>query len=308
MNTTGLLGKLYEKYSQRDPKTDSKEVSLVLLHKLTGIKYLHYGFWDENAKPSLRELPAAQERYAELLIHTLDDHLQQMGLDKQEARLLDVGCGTGALLCELNVRDYPTDAVVPSQYMHKEAQKALERLPPDKKAQAKIFLCRFEELKRSGPGYDLIFFSESFQYVQLDQAFDKLRELLNPHARVVICDFFSLPGTKNPARIGGGHKLPTFYAAAAQHQFKILMDRDITKNVSPNFRLLNETLTEKVGPASTILHQFLSARHPWIYGTASVLMQKRIKKVRQKYLSGQRTQENFERLKSYRLIALERLP
>ena len=101
MNTTGLLSKLRAKYNQRAPtKVDSKEVGLVLLHKLTGIKHLHYGFWDEDVKPSLRELPAAQERYAELLIQTLDDHLQQMELGKQESRLLDVGCGTGALLCE----------------------------------------------------------------------------------------------------------------------------------------------------------------------------------------------------------------
>ena len=169
-------------------------------------------------------------------------------------------------------------------------------------------MCRFEELNRSDTGYDLIFFSESFQYILLDQVFDNLLKLLNPRARVVICDFFSIPGAQNPARIGGGHDLRTFYAAAAKHQFKVLMDRDITKHVSPNFRLLNETLTEKVGPASTILHQFLSARHPWIYGTASVLMQKRAQKIKQKYLSGQRTQENFEKLKSYRLIVLERLP
>ena len=50
--------------------------------------------------------------------------------------------------------------------------------------------------------YDLVLFSESFQYVNIRKSFEKIPSLLNDNG-LLICDFFRQPGTGTKP-LGGG--------------------------------------------------------------------------------------------------------
>ena len=86
--------------------------------------------------------------------------------------------------------------------------------------------------------------------------------------------------------------------------FSIERDDDITKQVSPNFALLKDLLENRISPALGTTGGYLKARYPLLYRTLVWFFRKKIERIRYKYLSGYRSQETFERYKSYRLVVL----
>jgi len=85
---------------------------------------------------------------------------------------------------------------------------------------------------------------------------------------------------------------------------------DITRQVSPNIRLLDETLMHRLLPAGQTLNRFLSTNYAtsWrvIRALFRTLFRKKLEKQKCKYFSGLRTQAVFERYKTYRLLVLKR--
>ena len=69
--------------------------------------------------------------------------------------------------------------------------------------------------------YDLILFSESFQYIRLEESLQKVQKLLTANRYLLICDVFhkNVEG-KSPMR--GGHRLDYFEKihASSLYQFK----------------------------------------------------------------------------------------
>ena len=121
-------------------------------------------------------------------------------------RILDVGCGAGGVASELLARGYQVEGVSPSPLLSEAAQQQAG-------SDFKIHSGRFEDVQfAQDDKFDLVMFSESFQYIDLNRVFENAGKRLNPGGHILICDFFK---TKAPGRsvIGGGHPIDKFRAA-----------------------------------------------------------------------------------------------
>jgi SAM-dependent methyltransferase len=282
---------------------DSRELGLVLGQQLLGIEDLHYGLWDPDLKPTLGNLPVAQQRYTDFLLNTLP------APDKGAVRVLDIGCGTGHLMKQMIERGYRVDGVSPSPSLSRKVRERLSALP---EADTTLFECRFEDFpwEEHRERYDAAVFSESFQYIPMERAFEILATIVKPGGTVVICDFFQTDATGDggpgDGSFGGGHPLRDFQSLLQRIPFKVERDEDITKRVSPNLALLDDLLMNKLGPAFESIGRYFEGRRPLLFGTFRRMFRKRLDKIRFKYFSGYRNDRTFERYKSYHLVMLSR--
>jgi len=292
-------------------KMGSKELGLVLGQQLLGVDDLHYGLWGKDLILSLSNLSVAQQRYTDMIVSALPS------ADGGNTRVIDIGCGTGHILAQLINRGFLADGLVPAPKLAEQVRSRLEKcsVSSDKKA-GHLFEATFEQfpMDEYADHYDAALFSESYQYIPMSASFPILAHIVKPGGMVVICDFFKTehdgdgqPGDKS---FGGGHRMDQFYAELGKHPFTLLRDEDITKQVSPNIKLVDETLTQKLIPAGQTINRYLTDNYPKIYGLIKKLFNlflgKKLRKQKYKYFSGHRTQAVFERYKTYRLIILKR--
>ena len=273
-------------------KVDSKEVGLVaglnLFNFFLGTRDLHYGLWQEDLEDCIQNLMEAQRRYSDFLI----DHIPA-GVK----RILDVGCGAGGLTRELLARGYQVEGVSPCPLLSEAArQQAGESF--------KIHQGRFEDIG-FGPDdrFDLVLFSESFQYITLDSVFDNARRRLNPGGHVLICDFFKT-GAPGRSVIGGGHPLGRFMGALEESALELLVDKDITRETAPTLDIVNQMGRDLFYPTFTLIGYAFDCNHPWLAKFVRWKYQKKIKKINRKYLSDERNAESFAKHKVYRLFLL----
>ncbi len=275
-------------------KVDSKEVGLVaglnLFHFFLGSRDLHYGLWKDDLEVTIQNLPEAQRRYSDFLLSHIPDGVK---------RVLDVGCGAGGVASELIARGFQVEGVSPSPLLSEAAQQ-----------QAgdgfKIHSGRFEEVRfADDEKFDLVMFSESFQYIKLDQVFELASKRLNPGGHVLICDFFK---TNEPGKsvIGGGHSIDKFRAALEKSGLELLEDKDITKETAPNLDIVNQMGRELFLPTFKLIGYSFDHNHPWLAKFFRWKYKKKLKKINHKYLSGERSGESFARYKVYRLLLLKK--
>lgn len=276
---------------------DSRELGLLLAQQLFKVEDLHYGWWEAGETPTMSALPAAQQRYNDIL-------LERLSVAPRGARVLDVGCGVGRLVALLSERGYRADGVNPSATM---CRMIRERLDAQGHQSARVFQCKFEDFPvgEHAHAYDAIVFSESFQYIPMNQSLALVQRLLKPGGTLVICDFFKTAahgdGGPGDGTFGGGHPLAAFAPALAAAKLDVVEHVDITRHMSPNLALVNDLLMNRAVPASRSIGTYLDARYPKSFKLLKWLMRKKIDKAQRKYLSGHRSPEVFERYKSYRL-------
>jgi SAM-dependent methyltransferase len=230
----------------------------------------------------------AQENYCEFVV----SHIP-----KDVRTILDVGCGSGSFALRLLDLGYQVDCVSPSSFLTKEAARRLD-------GRANIYDCRFEDLETQNR-YDLILFSESFQYVPLEQAFGKVVELLAKDSYMLICDFFR-KDTPGNSRIGGGHRLSKFHDQMERYPFAVIEDIDITNETAPTMDLANDIGTQVLSPIWDSAFAHLGCRYPRLMKVVRWKFRKSINKVQHKYLQGERSGEHFSRFKTYRLMLLKK--
>lgn len=275
-------------------KVDSKEVGLVaglnLFNFFLGTKDLHYGLWEEGLEVDIRNLPEAQKRYSDFLISHIPDGVKS---------ILDVGCGAGGLASELLSRGYKVEGVSPSPLLSETAQSQAGE-------DFKIHQGRFEDVTFSlDEQYDMVMFSESFQYITLNMVLEKAKTLLKPGGHILICDFFKT-NAKGKSVIGGGHKFDNFINTLEKSGLTKLEEVDITKETAPNLDIVNQMGRELILPTMKLIGYTFKSNRPWLSKIFTWKFRKKLDKIDYKYLSGERTGDAFAKYKIYKLFLLQK--
>ena len=269
-------------------KYDSKVVGLdagLLIGKFfLNTEELHYGYWPDDKTATAQNFAGAQARHSQLIIDHIPDGVK---------RILDVGSGSGSLAQKLINLGYKVDCVVPSEFL---AEKIEDKLGKN----SIVHVCKFEDMEVS-QSYDLVLFSESFQYVQMAQSIDKIVSMFPKNGHLLICDVFHKNVTGvSPMR--GGHRLDLFENQISKSSLKQITNLDITAETAPTYDFLNQLLNEVVIPISDISGDYLNSNYPKLSKLLKWKYRKKLDKIEQVWYSGELTGENFIKFKSYRLL------
>ena len=269
-------------------KYDSKVVGLdagLLIGKFfLNTEELHYGYWPDDKTATAQNFAGAQARHSQLIIDHIPDGVK---------RILDVGSGSGSLAQKLINLGYKVDCLVPSEFL---AEKIKDKLGNN----SIINVCKFEDLEVS-QSYDLILFSESFQYVRMEQSIDKIVSMLPKNGHLLICDVFHKNVTGvSPMR--GGHRWDLFENQISKSSLKQITNLDITAETAPTYDFLNQLLNEVVIPISDISGDYLNSNYPKLSKLLKWKYRKKLDKMEKVWYSGELTGENFIKFKSYRLL------
>ncbi len=271
---------------------NSREVGLVM--GLTFGKYffdsddLHYGLWPDDLPVRPENLRQAQDNHAQRILGAIPPGVR---------RILDVGCGAGALARRLLDKGYEVDCVSPSGPLTAEARK---RLGPD----CRILEMPFEQVP-TAETYDLVLFSESYQYIKLAPSLEQAKALLQPGGYLLICDFFRRTSEER-GPIRGGHKIEVFRELMGQHPFHCLRDEDITRETARNYDLINDFLQQVGLPVWDLAFRYFALNYPRWTRIGKKIFRRKIDKLEQKYFRGLRTSQTFTHYKTYRLLLYQR--
>ena len=273
-------------------KYDSKVVGLdagLLIGKFfLNTEELHYGYWPDDKTATAQNFAGAQARHSQLIIDHIPDGVK---------RILDVGSGSGSLAQKLINLGYKVDCVVPSEFL---AEKIEDKLGKN----SIVHVCKFEDMEVS-QSYDLVLFSESFQYVQMAQSIDKIVSILPKNGHLLICDVFHKNVTGvSPMR--GGHRWDLFENQISKSSLKQITNLDITAETAPTYDFLNQLLNEVVIPISDISGDYLNSNYPKLSKLLKWKYRKKLDKIEQVWYSGELTGENFIKFKSYRLLVYKK--
>jgi SAM-dependent methyltransferase len=271
-----------------DKKTISRQVGLEIASicgkHFLNLDDLHYGYWPGWLKVDISNIRTAQENYTKFLLSHIPEGVKT---------ILDVGCGKGHIARKLIDAGFKVDGVSPSHIFAEEARELLGN-------SSEIFECFYEQFQTEKK-YDLVMFSESFQYINPEEAIKKTLSVLNAGGFLLISDIFKndVAGT---SRVSGGHGLKTFYKIVSAYPLEQIKDIDITEQTAPNIDIEEHIFSEVVYPVAMLVDQVFESQHPHISRFIKWKYQKKIKKIYDKYFSGQRTGENFKKFKTYRLM------
>ena len=249
---------------------------------------LHYGYWKKGKTATIQNFAEAQEAHSKLIM----DHIPN-----ETKRILDVGSGSGNLAMKLINKGFQTDCVIPSEFLAEQVQAKLED-------RSTIHICGFESVSDSEV-YDLILFSESFQYVKLGKSLDKISSMLAPGGHLLICDFFKRDGVgKSP--IGGGHGWKVFQDKIDTYPLRLISDLDITEETAPTIDLLAKFNTDVVTPIAEMSGEYLLDHYPKLSKIFRWKFRKRLDKIHKIYLSGAVNGGSFQQFKEYHLLVYKK--
>ncbi|MFH2132709.1 MAG: methyltransferase domain-containing protein [bacterium] len=273
---------------KKKKKVDFKEIGLdiglILAKQFFNTEYLHYGYWSDGLTVENANVYKAQENYANFIVSHIPESTKT---------ILDVGCGAGKFAEKLLDLGYTVDCVSPSPNLTRHVRKFVGD-------RSEIFECGYEALE-TDKRYDMILFSESFQYIPLSDSFSQNMRFLNKGGHILICDFFrrDVDGT---SPIGGGHDLKKFYSTVADYPLKQLENIDITRQTAPSIDIVDDFLHNAIHPIYDLIFYVLDTNYPRISRLIRWKYKKRLQKIDYKYLQRQTNGESFTKFKSYHLL------
>ena len=191
---------------------------------LTGSSYLHYGYWEVIPNPdeelTITQLREAQEAYTTKLFSFIPEGIKT---------ILDVGCGIGGnakLLCErgLTVEGLAPDVIQKEKFI----QNTHGKVP--------FHLTTFEDFQTSH-SYDLILFSESSQYMAVEDLAQGAARLLNSGSYLLIADMMRLDAEYKEGIFSNCHIAHDLQAALEKAGFKLIKTEDISQSIAPTIDL-----------------------------------------------------------------------
>lgn len=260
------------------------DVALICARYLCQTDHLHYGYWPDDLPVNINNLKTAQENYVRLLMEHIPAGTRT---------ILDVGMGTGVLAGHLRDHGYEVECVSPAPYLTERARVLLG-------SEHVIHECKYEDIETT-KRYDLVLFSESFQYINLPQCLAVTDKVVAPGGHILICDFFRRD-TPEKGPFGGGHQYADFCTQVGAYPWENRVNRDITKETAPNLDMVSDAVTHVVAPIRDRVAAFARVRHPRIASVLRFVFKKQIAQAKTKYFSGTRTGANFAIYKTYRLL------
>lgn len=237
----------------------SYDYSLRLYKEVFGLEHLHFGLWSEEDPRTIEGFRSAQERYAERLAAKVPAGVQ---------RILDVGCGTGAMSQRLLAAGFEVEPMSPCEHQEKLVRARLgEGVPFHRK--------RFQDFEPQRP-YDLVLMSESSQYVPLDQLFVAVRKALAPCGSLLVCDYFR---HRNERFYRACHVLEPFLKRAEEAGFRVEEMEDITERVLPTLELGQVYYDRVCLPLYDLGAEYFTRERPFTSWLARLLFSKRLAKL-----------------------------
>ncbi|MGB0798134.1 MAG: class I SAM-dependent methyltransferase [Planktomarina sp.] len=233
-----------------DTQAIGLDIGLSFVKWLTGAENLHYGLWD-GLDVHAGNLRAAQDAYSDALFKLLPD---------TPCRILDIGGGAGETARKLLAMGHTVDIVVPSAFLASRCRETA--------AGATVHEMIFEDF-RTDDKFDVCLFSESYQYIGLNDGLPKALTLLATGGQVIISDCFRREeyyANGDSTIVGGGHNIREFRELIASLPVTVHHETDITEATAPSVDI-EQGLFNVVGFAGTRVDQALAAGKPktrWI--------------------------------------------
>jgi len=260
------------------------EIGLVLSRFFFNTDHLHFGYWPDNLPLNIDNLKQAQDYHSDQIINAIPKNVDT---------ILDVGSGSGGLAEKLIEKKYTVECVSPSEYLSDAIEKKLIN-------KVKVHRSTFENLNIDKK-FDLVIFSESFQYVNIKKTLSKVPNFLSENAYFLICDFFRKPDTSTKL-LGGGHAWDEFYNEISSISFENILDQDITIETARTYDLINKIINNVAEPVRDLSIKYLESNYPKIMKLLRWYLDQKIKRINRIYFSGNMTGETFINLKTYRLL------
>jgi len=278
---------------QEEKKVDLKNIGLnvgfIMAKHFYNTEYMHYGYWSDGLEVNTNNLFQAQENYANLLLSNIPEGVKS---------ILDVGCGVGKFAEKLLDAGYEVDCVSPSPYLNTQVRRLLGN-------RSEIFECYFEHIE-TNKKYDLILFSESYQYIPVKDSLETSLKLLRETGYILIGDFF-VKDVEGKSPISGGHNLNRFYKTVRNYPLTNLVDMDITKETALSLDLVNDVLSDVVHPIWDSIAYYLKSNYPLVSKVFTRFYKKKLDKMQYKYFSNATNGKNFSFFKSYRLLLYKKV-
>ena len=266
------------------PNEIGLEIGLVLSRFFLNTEHLHFGYWPDNLSVNLENLKKAQNCHSDQILNSVPDGVKTV---------LDVGSGSGGLAEKLVNNGYTVDCVSPSDYLSDAIEKKL-------KNSVSVYRSTFENLELEKK-YDLVIFSESFQYVNIKKSLKKIPLAVHDKGHLLICDFFRQPGTGTKP-LGGGHDWKVFQDSLASCSFTEIVNKDITKETARTYDLISQIINKVADPVRSLSAKYLDSHYPKGMRLLRWYFDKKIKRINRIYFSGNMTGEMFNKLKTYRVL------
>ncbi|MFM2303995.1 MAG: hypothetical protein RLZZ135_1405 [Cyanobacteriota bacterium] len=195
---------------------------------LTGTSYLHYGYW-EPLPASIDDLTLPRMRVAQAAYATKLLDLIPAGVKT----ILDVGCGIGGNAKTMLDRGFNVEALAPDPLQKVKFIKYTENKVP-------FHLTTFEDYQTASK-YDLVLFSESSQYISVDNLATGTAKLLEPGGYLLMADMMRSDPNYREGIFSNCHLKSELEAALIKAGFKLVLIEDISAAIAPTIDLSIET-------------------------------------------------------------------